>query len=350
MKYSELGRTGISVSRACLGTMTFGEQNNASDAFWQLDRGRDAGVNFIDAAEMYPIPASAETAGRTEEILGDWMESRNCRSKIVLATKVTGPGLDHIRAGRPSFRTPLIEQAIDGSLRRLRTDTIDLYQLHWPERTTNLFGKRGYAHDDAADDENADDETAFRDVLDALAAQIKAGKIRAVGLSNETPWGVMRFLALADEHGLPRVASVQNPYSLLNRLFEIGLAEVSIREDCGLLAYSPLAFGTLSGKYLGGQHPPEARLSRFPQYTRYTKPNAVAATEAYVFIAERHGLDPAQMALAYVYSRQFLTSAIIGARTAQQLETNLEAASIVLDPSVIDAIETVHESNPDPAP
>jgi len=345
MKYSELGRTGISVSRICLGTMTFGEQNSAAEAFRQLDRGLDAGVNFIDTAEMYPIPARAETAGRTEEILGEWIERRNCRSRIVVATKVSGPGLAHIRGGQPSFRAPLIEQAIDGSLRRLKTDTIDLYQLHWPERNTNLFGKRGYAHDD-----EADDETSFRDVLDVLAAQIKAGKVRAIGLSNETPWGVMRFLKLAEEHGLPRVASVQNPYNLLNRLFEIGLAEVAIREDCGLLAYSPLAFGTLSGKYLRGQHPPEARLTRFPGYTRYIKPNAVSATEAYVAVAGRHGLDPAQMALAYVYSRRFLTSAIIGARTAEQLETNLEAMNVVLDPSVIDAIEAIHEGNPDPAP
>ncbi len=345
MKYSELGRTGISVSRTCLGTMTFGEQNTAAEAFSQLDRAVDRGVNFIDAAEMYPIPPRAETAGRTEEILGDWMRSRNSRNRVVLATKVSGPGLAHIRGGDPSFHPPRIEQAIDGSLKRLKTDRVDLYQLHWPERKTNMFGKRGYAHDDTAGD-----DAPFRDVLEALAALVKAGKVRAVGLSNETPWGVMRFLRLAEEHDLPRVASIQNPYSLLNRLFEVGLAEVAIREDCGLLAYSPLAFGTLSGKYLSGRKPPQARLTRFPDYTRYTKPNAVSATEAYVAVARRHGLDPAQMALAYVHSRRFLTSVIIGARTAEQLENNLDAGDLVLDPPVIDDIEAVHESNPDPAP
>lgn len=345
MKYSQLGRTGISVSRICLGTMTFGEQNTEAEAFWQLDRSLDAGVSFADTAEMYPIPARAETGGRTEEILGNWISSRKCRSQMVLATKVSGPGLAHIRGGQPSFRTPLMEQAIDGSLRRLKTDTIDLYQLHWPERTTNLFGKRGYVHG-ASDD----DDTPLRQVLEVLAAQVQVGKIRAIGLSNETPWGVMRCLQLAEEYRLPRVASVQNPYNLLNRLYEIGLAEVSIREDCGLLAYSPLAFGVLSGKYLEGQRPPDARLTRFPEYKRYIKPNAIAATEAYVALARSHGLDPVHMALAHVLSREFLTSAIIGARTPEQLEIVLKAVDVVLDPPLNDAIDTIHESNPDPAP
>lgn len=345
MKYSELGRTGISVSRVCLGTMTFGEQNSDTEAFWQLDRALDAGVNFLDTAEMYPIPPRAETAGRTEEILGYWIKSRSSRSRVVLATKMSGPGLAHIRGGTPCFRAPHMKQAVDESLRRLKTDYIDLYQLHWPERKTNLFGRRGYVHD-----EDDHDHTPFHEVLEALSELVNAGKIRAIGLSNETPWGVMRFLQLAQQHGLPRVASVQNPYSLLNRLFEIGLAEVSIRENCGLLAYSPLAFGVLSGKYLDDCHPPEARLTRFPQYTRYTKPNAISATEAYVTLAQRHGLNPAQMALAYVYSRKFLTSVIIGARTAEQLESNLGAVDTILDQAVIDSIETIHESIPDPAP
>lgn len=345
MKYTELGRTGISVSRMCLGTMTFGEQNSEAEAFWQLDRALDAGVNFLDTAEMYPIPPRAETAGRTEEIVGHWIHSRKCRSKIVVATKISGPGVAHIRGGASIFEASQIEKAIDESLRRLKTDTIDLYQLHWPERKTNLFGKRGYTHDDAGDD-----HTPFHDVLDALAAQIKAGKIRAIGLSNETPWGVMRFLTLADQHGMPRIASVQNPYSLLNRLFEIGLAEVAMRETCGLLAYSPLAFGTLSGKYLNGQAPANARLTRYPEYKRYTKPNAVSATEAYVALAERRGLDAAQMALAFACSRPFVTSAIIGARTPDQLESNLAAIDIALDDAVMEAIERIHEDNPDPAP
>jgi aryl-alcohol dehydrogenase-like predicted oxidoreductase len=344
MKYNPLGRTGITVSRVCLGTMTFGEQNSEKEAFRQLDRAVDAGVTFIDTAEMYPIPPRAATCGRSEEIVGRWINGRGNRDAIVLATKMTGPGLDHIRGGAGRFGRKQIREAVDGSLQRLGTDTIDLYQLHWPERKTNMFGRRGYTHDDSAA------FTPLAEVLDTLSELIGTGKIRAVGVSNETPWGVMDFLGLARNSGLPRIASIQNPYSLLNRLFEVGLAEVAIREDCGLLAYSPLAMGTLSGKYLDGGKPAGARLTLFTHYQRYTKPRAIAATEAYVALARRHGLDAAQMALAYVSSRRFLTSTIIGATTIDQLDSNLAAEDLTLDREVVDGIEAIHEDNPDPAP
>jgi len=344
MKYNQLGRTGITVSRICLGTMTFGEQNVEEDAFRQLDRAVDAGVNFIDTAEMYPIPPRAETCGRTEEIVGRWINSRGNRNAIVLATKISGPGWDHIRGGDGRFGRKQIREALDGNLRRLGTDHVDLYQLHWPDRKTNMFGRRGYTHEDSAS------FTPLAEVLDALSEQVEAGKIRAVGVSNETPWGLMGFLGLAGNNGLPRIAGIQNPYSLLNRLFEVGLAEVAIREDCGLLAYSPLAMGTLSGKYLDGGKPPGARLTLFTHYQRYTKPPAIAATNAYVALARSNGLDPVQMALAYVNSRQFLTSTIIGATTIEQLESNLAAEDLTLDREVVDGIEAIHENNPDPAP
>ena len=344
MKYNQLGRTGITVSRICLGTMTFGEQNSEEDAFRQLDRAVDAGVNFIDTAEMYPIPPRADTCGRTEEIVGRWINSRGNRNAVVLATKISGPGWDHIRGGDGRFGRKQIREALDGNLHRLGVDHVDLYQLHWPDRKTNVFGRRGYVHDDCST------FTSLAEALEALSEQIEAGKIRAVGVSNETPWGVMGFLGLAEKDGLPRIASIQNPYSLLNRLFEVGLAEAAIREDCGLLAYSPLAMGTLSGKYLDGGKPPGARLTLFPHYQRYTKPPAVAATEAYVALARRHGLDPAQMALAYVNSRRFLTSTIIGATTIEQLDSNLAAEDLTLDREVVEGIEAIHGNNPDPAP
>jgi len=346
MNHVELGWTGLKVSRICLGTMTFGQQNIEAEAFAQLDLALDAGVTFIDAAEMYPIPPDAATAGRIEEIVGRWLASRRTRHDVILATKVTGPGavFRHIRGGELRHGRKQIGAAIDGSLRRLGTDYIDLYQIHLPDRKTNMFGQRGFGHD-------PDDVfTPVAETLDALDEQVRAGKVRAIGVSNETPWGLMTYLAEAERQGLPRVASIQNPYSLLNRLFEVGLAEIAIREDCGLLAYSPLAFGTLSGKYLNGQRPTGARLTLFPHYGRYVVPNAVAATADYVGLARRHGLDPAQMALAYVLSRPFLTSAIIGAATIDQLVSNLEAATLQLDADVVAGIEAIHAANPDPAP
>ncbi|WP_136255472.1 NADP(H)-dependent aldo-keto reductase [Onishia niordana] len=343
MQTRPLGDTGIDVSRLCLGTMTFGEQNSEAEAHEQLDRATSFGINFIDTAEMYPVPPKAETQGLTEAYVGSWLKARGVRDDVVLATKVTGPGLDHIRGG-PRLTREHIHQAIDASLSRLNTDYVDLYQLHWPERNANFFGKLGYA---AKEDEDA---TSLEESLSALKELVDAGKVRAVGLSNETPWGVMHALSLSDRLGLPRVASVQNPYSLLNRSYEVGLAEISHRERAGLLAYSPLAFGVLSGKYLDGAKPPKSRLTLFERFKRYTSPLAEEATRAYVAIAREHGLDPAQMALAYVNSRPFLTSNIIGATTMEQLESNLASESLKLSDEVLEAIEAVHARLPNPSP
>ncbi|WP_458524933.1 NADP(H)-dependent aldo-keto reductase [Onishia taeanensis] len=343
MQTRPLGDTGIDVSRLCLGTMTFGEQNSEADAHEQLDRATAFGINFIDTAEMYPVPPKAETQGLTEAYVGSWLKARGTRDDVVLATKVAGPGLDHVRGG-PRLTREHIHQAIDASLARLNTDYVDLYQLHWPDRNTNFFGKLGYV---AKEDEDA---TSLEESLSALKELVDAGKVRAVGLSNETPWGVMHALSLADRLGLPRVASVQNPYSLLNRSYEVGLAEISHRERVGLLAYSPLAFGVLSGKYLDGAQPPKGRLTLFERFKRYTSPLAEEATRAYVEIAREHDLDPAQMALAYVNSRPFLTSNIIGATTMEQLESNLASESLKLGDEVLEAIEAVHQRLPNPCP
>ena len=343
MQTRPLGDTGIDVSRLCLGTMTFGEQNSEAEAHEQLDRTTAFGINFIDTAEMYPVPPKAETQGLTEAYVGSWLKARGTRDDVILATKVAGPGLDHIRGG-PRLTREHIHQAIDASLTRLNTDYVDLYQLHWPDRNANFFGKLGYQ---VKEDEDA---TSLEESLSALKELVDAGKVRAVGLSNETPWGVMHALSLADRLGLPRVASVQNPYSLLNRSYEVGLAEISHRERVGLLAYSPLAFGVLSGKYLDGAQPPKGRLTLFERFKRYTSPLADEATRAYVEIAREHGLDPAQMALAYVNSRPFLTSNIIGATTMEQLESNLASESLKLGDEVLEAIEAVHTRLPNPSP
>ncbi|MCE8010974.1 NADP(H)-dependent aldo-keto reductase [Halomonas daqingensis] len=343
MQTRPLGDTGIEVSRLCLGTMTFGEQNSESDAHDQLDRAVAFGINFIDAAEMYPVPPRAETQGRTEAYIGSWLKRRESRDDVIIATKVTGPGLEHIRGG-PRLNREHIHQAIDASLERLQTDYVDLYQLHWPERSTNYFGRLGYEHDE---EENA---VSLEETLGVLKELVDAGKVRAIGLSNETPWGVMKALQLAERLGLPRVASIQNPYNLLNRSFEVGLAEIAHRENVGLLAYSPLAFGVLSGKYLDGARPENARLTLFERFKRYTSPLAEQATRAYVDIAREHDLDPAQMALAFVNSRSFLTSNIIGATTMEQLEDNLASESLKLEQSVLEAIEEVHRRIPNPSP
>jgi aryl-alcohol dehydrogenase-like predicted oxidoreductase len=343
MQTRPLGDTGIDVSRLCLGTMTFGEQNSEAEAHEQLDRATAFGINFIDTAEMYPVPPKAETQGLTEAYVGSWLKARGTRDDVILATKVAGPGLDHIRGG-PRLTREHIHQAIDASLTRLNTDYVDLYQLHWPDRNANFFGKLGYQ---VKEDEDA---TSLEESLSALKELVDAGKVRAVGLSNETPWGVMHALSLADRLGLPRVASVQNPYNLLNRSYEVGLAEISHRERVGLLAYSPLAFGVLSGKYLDGAQPPKGRLTLFERFKRYTSPLADEATRAYVEIAREHGLDPAQMALAYVNSRPFLTSNIIGATTMEQLESNLASESLKLGDEVLEAIEAVHTRLPNPSP
>ncbi len=346
MKLNPLGRTGIMVSRICLGTMTFGEQNTPQEAHRQMDMAADHGVNFIDTAEMYSFPGRPETQGRTEEIIGEWIEARGNRDKMVVATKITGPSNQpsHIRSGTLNFTREQVNEAVDLSLKRLRTDVIDLYQTHWPERKANYFGKLDYAHTED------DDGTPLEEQLDALGEQVKAGKVRAIGVSNETAWGLMKFLGIAERSGLPRIAGIQNPYNLICRQFEVGLAEAAIREDVGLLAYSPLAFGALTGKYLSGQLPDASRHKLFPQFTRYFKPGGVRATEAYVALAREHGLDASQMALAFVHSRRFLTSTIIGATTEEQLKSNLDTEDMVLSDEVLAGIEAIHAENSNPAP
>ncbi|WPZ35075.1 NADP(H)-dependent aldo-keto reductase [Thalassobaculum sp. OXR-137] len=347
MQYRPLGRTGLNVSLICLGTMTYGKQNTEAEGHAQMDLALDRGINFFDTAEMYAVPPTAETYGKTEEVIGTWFAARGNRDKVILATKAVGPGerFKHVRDGSPKFDAKNLTQAVDDSLKRLRTDYIDLYQLHWPERSVNSFGKLGYVHND---DEVT---TPIAEQLFTLATLVKAGKIRHIGLSNETPWGMMTFARLADEHGLPRVASVQNPYSLLNRSFEVGCAEVAIREDIGLLAYSPLASGWLTGKYQGGARPEGARMTLFPDnFSRYSNDAAQAANAEYVQIARDNGLDPAQMALAYVNTRRFMTANIIGATKMDQLEANIASLDVTLSEAVLEAIEDVQRriSNPGP--
>ncbi len=345
MDYRPLGRTGIEVSSICLGSMTWGQQNSEAEGHAQMDAALDRGVNFFDTAEMYAVPARAETYGRTEEIIGTWFASRGSRNKVILATKVVGPtSSTYIRGGETRLDRANIEAAVEASLKRLQSDYIDLYQLHWPDRPIRAFGDLGYSPGEERDSVPLEETLA---VLDDL---VRAGKVRAVGVSNETPWGVMRFLGLAESGRGPRMASIQNPYSFLNRSFEARLAEIAIREDCGLLAYAPLGAGTLTGKYLNGHKPAGARLTLFPQNTRYQGPRAEAAIAAYVALAEQHGLDPAQMALAYVLSRPFMTAAIIGATTMAQLETNLQAAEVALGQEVLDGIEEIHKVHTYPCP
>jgi aryl-alcohol dehydrogenase-like predicted oxidoreductase len=346
MPQGPLGDTDLRVSRVCLGTMTFGEQNSPEEAFAQLDLALERGVNFIDTAEIYPVPPRAETYGETERIVGAWLKARGTRERVVLATKVAGRAdwLPHVRGGAPRLNRAQMEAALDASLKRLGTDRVDLYQLHWPDRNTNYFGDLGYTH------EPDDDPVPVEETLAVLGDFVKAGKVRSVGLSNETPWGIMAFLRASERSGLPRVASVQNPYSLLNRTFEIGCAEVSLRERVGLLAYSPLAFGVLTGKYLKGPWPANARLARFDRFKRYSGPTAEKATKAYVALARAHGLDPAQMALAFVHRQPFLTSTIVGATTVAQLETNLASIVLELPDSVLEGIEEIHRRHANPCP
>ncbi|WP_043309120.1 NADP(H)-dependent aldo-keto reductase [Pseudomonas sp. ML96] len=345
MEYRQLGRSDLKVSALCLGSMTWGEQNSEAEGFVQIDRARAAGINFLDTAEMYPVPPRGETYGATERIIGNYFKARGNRSDWVLASKVAGPGngIDYIRGGSLKHNRRHIAEALDASLKRLQTDWIDLYQLHWPERSTNFFGQLGYRHQEQ-------DFTPLQETLEALGEQVKAGKIRHIGLSNETPWGTMKFLQLADSLGLPRAVSIQNPYNLLNRSFEVGLAEVAIREQCGLLAYSPLAFGMLSGKYENGARPANARITLFSRFARYTNPQAQAACDRYVHLAREHGVDPAQMALAFVTRQPFVTSNIIGATNLEQLESNLGSASLELSEELLAAIEALHREQPNPAP
>lgn len=348
MERRPLGNTDINVSLITLGTMTYGEQNTQAEAFEQMDYAYAHGVNTIDVAEMYPVPPKAETFGASETIVGEWLSARGVRDQIILATKVTGSssnnaGFEHIRGG-PSLTAEQIKQAVDDSLTRLQTDYIDLYQLHWPERKTNFFGRLGCV---SIDDEAT---VALEESLLALADLVKAGKIRHYGLSNETPWGMMESCRVAASVNIPRPVSVQNPYNLLNRTYEIGAAEISMRENMGLLAYSPLAFGMLSGKYYGGARPEKSRLALYSRFTRYTKPYAEAAAEAYVDLAKTHGLDPSAMALAFVNQQQFVTSNIIGATTMQQLQTNVQSTQLQLTDDVLAGIESIHQQYCNPAP
>ncbi|MEZ5444951.1 MAG: NADP(H)-dependent aldo-keto reductase [Gammaproteobacteria bacterium] len=346
MKFARLGGTDLQVSRIALGTMNWGEQNTEAEAHAQLDYACAQGVNLIDTAELYPVPARAETYGRTEEIIGRWLRARRNRERVVLATKVCGRAdwVPWIRGSRLRLDRANIQKAVDCSLKRLKTDYIDLYQLHWPDRDTNYFGKLGYT---PGDDGEA---VPIEETLCVLRDFVRIGKIRHVGVCNETPWGVMKALAAGERLGLPRIASIQNPYSLLNRTFEIGLAEIAHREQVGLLAYSPLGFGVLSGKYAGGARPAGARLTLFDRFKRYLTPEGEAATLAYVELARRHGMEPAQLALAWVYSRPFLTSTIIGASRIEQLADNIASIDRALSADVLAEIEGIHQRHPSPCP
>jgi len=346
MEHRQLGNTNIQVSLICLGTMTWGEQNTEAEAHQQMDAALEAGVNFMDVAEMYPVPPKANTQGRTETYIGTWLAARKNRDQVILATKVAGPDsvLSWIRGSERRLDRKNIEQALNDSLKRLQTDYIDLYQLHWPDRETNFFGQLGYVH-------YPDDQSVLiAETLAVLGDLAKAGKIRHIGLSNETPWGTMQYLNLAAQNGLPRVVSIQNPYSLLNRSFEVGLAEIAIREQCGLLAYSPLAFGVLTGKYCGGAKPPDGRVTMYQRFSRYSNPQSMAAAEKYVALARRHGLSPAQMALAYINHQPFVTANIIGATTMAQLTENIESIHVTLSAEVLAEIEAIHQIHTYPAP
>ncbi|UAN28014.1 NADP(H)-dependent aldo-keto reductase [Serratia ureilytica] len=346
MQYHRIPHSSLEVSVLGLGTMTFGEQNSEADAHAQLDYALAAGVNLIDTAELYPVPPRPETQGLTESYIGSWIKARGNREKIVLASKVSGPvrGTDSSIRPQQALDRKNIRAALDASLKRLNTDYLDLYQLHWPQRATNCFGKLNYQYtDDKA-------TVTLLETLEALTEQVRAGKIRYIGVSNETPWGVMRYLQLAEKHELPRIVSIQNPYSLLNRSFEIGLAEISQHEGVELLAYSSLAFGTLSGKYLNGAKPAGARNTLFTRFNRYSGQQTQRAIAEYVALAKKHGLDPSQMALAFVRQQPFVASALLGATSVEQLKINLDSLDVILDEDVLQALEEIHTRFTIPAP
>ena len=343
MEYNKLPGTNIDVSKICLGTMTWGRQNSDSEAYEQMDYSLDHGVNFFDTAELYPVPATPDRYADTERIIGNWFSSRNNREKIILATKIAGPGdyTAHIR--KTGFKGSSIEDAVNGSLERLKTDYIDLYQLHWPERMTNFFGKRGFNYVDDGWEDN------FQEILEKLKKIVNQGKIRHIGLSNENPWGFMKFIEYS-KIGLPKMITIQNPYSLLNRLFEIGNAEVCKREETGLLAYSPLGFGVLSGKYRNGKIPDNSRLKLFPNLSRFSNDNCVKAVDMYYQISQKYNMTLAEMSLAFVNDRPFVTSNIIGATSMDQLKENINSINIKLSDDIIYEINKVNEEIPNPAP
>lgn len=344
MQLKKLPHSTLEISPLCLGTMTFGEQNTESAAFSQLDYALERGINFIDTAEMYPVPPNSDTQGRTEEYIGNWIKKSGKREKVVLATKVAGPsGVPYIREDMAlDWRN--IHLAIDESLNRLQTEYVDLYQIHWPQRKTNCFGQLNYPY---PDDQN---DTPILETLEALADVVKQGKVRYIGLSNETPWGVMSYLRLAEKHDLPRAITIQNPYNLLNRTFEVGLSEIAHNEGVELLAYSPLAFGALSGKYLNDAKPEGARCTLYERFVRYFTPNGVKATEAYVKLAQEHGLDPAQMALAFVNQRPFVASNIIGATTMEQLKSNIDSLEVDLSEELLASLQEIGVQYSNPCP
>lgn len=346
MDYRKLGDTEIDVSTICLGTMTWGRQNTLADGFEQMDYALDHGVNFFDTAEMYPVPPNADVQGSTETIIGNWFEERGNRDKVILASKVTGRSsmtwvrdeTDLVRLNPEQMR-----EALEKSLKRLKTDYIDLYQVHWPDRPMKLFGNLGFEAEEG-------EEEAIADTLATLGEFVREGKVRHIGVSNETPWGVSQYLGAANGGTHPRIVSIQNAYNLLNRTYEIGLSEFQYREKIGLLAYSPLAFGVLSGKYLNGVQPEGARLTEFKYFTRYTKPVGINVTTRYVELARKHNIDPAQMAIQFVTSRWFVTSNIIGARTMDQLKSNIASTEVKLNDELLAEIEAIHHEFSNPCP
>ena len=346
MKYRQLGRTGIQVSSICLGSMNWGDQNTEQEGHAQLDSAIAAGINFIDTAEMYPIPPRKETYGRTEEIIGTWLSKRSDRDKLIIATKIAPPGKNrpYIRGDSNTLDDRNISMAVEASLKRLQTNYIDLYQVHWPERPANNFGQLDYKH---LPDK---DGTPIEITLGALDKMVRAGKVRHVGISNETPWGVSQYLRLAEQRSLSRIVTIQNPYNLLNRLFETGLSEISLREQVGLLAYSPLGFGVLTGKYLDNQQPEHARLTLNDNYNRYLNKNGIIMTGKYVQLARDAGLQPAQMALAFILSRPFLTSVIIGASSVEQLKRNIDCINVELPGDLLKKIDSLHLELSNPCP
>ena len=346
MNYKKLGSTDVDVSTICLGTMTWGEQNSKADGFEQMDYAIDNGVNFWDTAEIYAIPMKEETYGETENIIGEWFKKTKKRDKVILATKVSGPtSKEYIRGGGCSYDKKSMSEALEKSLKRMQTDYIDLYQLHWPERNTNFFGKQGYEHDS-----NEKNWIAFEEILENLKKFVDAGKIRYVGLSNETAWGLSKCLELSKLKNLPKMMAVQNPYNLLNRTYEVGLAEISVREQSGLLAYSPLAFGYLTGKYRNNNMPKGSRIDLFKDFTRYNNENSIKAIEEYYKISQKFNLDFAQMSIKFCEIQPFVTSVIIGATTMQQLKTNVESVNVKLNNEIINEINEVQKIYPNPCP